>query len=207
LAVDERARGEPGQPPPLVTAQLADEAQSGEQLVLIDTGRPQFKILDHRGEELAAGAAAVGDEQIKMTSLGGSDDALRALAVNAQPLDPDPPLDQPQHITTRIVRFQDHAGEVDESTDRCLRVAAGATLELLALALRCAVGAAERPVVDLDRVVGRALERLDAERHQHREAPLWRHPGERLIGLLPAGLRQPSAPVRRQPFEIEPVRA
>jgi hypothetical protein len=52
--------------------------------------------------------------------VGRPGDALRAVAVRAQPLDPDPPLDHAQHIAARIVRLQDHAGEVDERPHRGL---------------------------------------------------------------------------------------
>ena len=130
-----------------------------------------------------------------------------AVAVRAQPLDPDPSLDHAQHIAPGIVSLQDHAAEVDERAHRGLGVAAGAALELLALALRGTVSAAERAVVDLDRVIGRPLERLDAQRHQHGEASFGRDPGKRLVGLVAPGLREPRPPVRRQPLEIEPVSA
>ncbi len=40
LRVDERARGEPWQPPPLVIAELADQSEAGEQLVLVRAGDP-----------------------------------------------------------------------------------------------------------------------------------------------------------------------
>jgi len=47
------------------------------------------------------------------------------------------------------MRVEHDLGEVDEPTDRGLDVAAAAALELVAFALRCSVGAAERAVVDL----------------------------------------------------------
>jgi len=105
------------------------------------------------------------------------------------------------------MRLEHDLGEVDEPTDRGLDVAPPASLELVAFALRGSVGAAERAVVDLDRVVGRPLQGLHAEAHQHRVAPLGLHPRERLVGLLTAGLRQPRAAIRRQRREIEPLSA
>ena len=132
-----------------------------------------------------------------MACIGWADDVLGAVAILAQLIDPHPPLDQPQNISAGSMGLQHDAGQVDEPTDRGLDVAAAAALELLALALRRAVSSAERTVEHLDRVIGRPLKRLDAERHQHRTAPLGNHPRERLIGLLAPGLRQPRLPVRR----------
>ncbi len=134
-------------------------------------------------------------------------DALRAVQIGAQGLDPDPPLDQTQHIRAGIVCFEHRSGEIDEPFDRRLRVAPPAPVDLVALALRCAVSSTERPVEHLQGVVGASRQRLDAERHQHRVAALWGHPRERLVGLLASCLRQPRPPVRRQPGEIEPVSA
>lgn len=78
---------------------------------------------------------------------------------------------------------------------------------LAALSLCGAVGGTECAVEHLDRVVGHALQRLDAERRDHRIASLGREPGECLVGLLAPSLRQPRPPVRRQPGEIEPLDA
>jgi hypothetical protein len=73
--------------------------------------------------------------------------------------------------------------------DRGLDVPAAAAVEFLALALRRALGRAERTIEHLQSVIGAPLQRFDAERHQHRIAALGRHPLERLVGLLAAGLR------------------
>jgi hypothetical protein len=72
--------------------------------------------------------------------VGRPDDALGAVEVFAQPLDPDPPVDQPQDVGAGVVGVEHDACEVDEPPDRGLGVAAAAALEHLALALRGAVG-------------------------------------------------------------------
>src|ERR1035438_9695236 len=111
-----------------------------------------------------------------MTSLRRADNLLCAVEVLAQPIQPDPAVDQPQHICPGLVRLDDDLGEVDEPPDCRLGVAAAAPLQLLALSLRAAVGGAERTVEDLQRVVGRALKRLGAEAQQHPLPPPPRAP-------------------------------
>jgi hypothetical protein len=182
-----------------------NEPKGGEEFVLIDAGWFQLEAGDHGGQQLAARGASLGDQQIEVSCLLRARDALRAVEVFAQALDPDPSLDQPQDVGPGVMGLQHELREVDESADRSLDVTAATSLELLALALRGPVGATECPVEDLDRVVGGALQGLDAERHQHWVAPLGRHPGDRLVGLLPTGLREPRPPIRRKFREIEPV--
>jgi hypothetical protein len=75
-----------------------------------------------------------------------------------QSLEPDPPVDQPQHVGVPVMGFEHDPSEVDDPPDRLLRVAAVMATQLLALSLRGAVCGAERPVEHLQRVVGRALE-------------------------------------------------
>ena len=67
-----------------------------------------------------------------MPCLHRAADALCALVILAQLLDPDPSLDQAHDVGLGVVRFEHGAGEVDEPPDRCLGVAAAAALEFMA---------------------------------------------------------------------------
>ena len=103
------------------------------------------------------------DQQI-VVAVDGAADLPGAVEILAQPVDPDPPLDQPEHVGAGVVGLEHEAREVDESA-RPSSVCHGglAALALLALALRRPVSSAERPVEHLHRVVSRTLERLGAE--------------------------------------------
>jgi hypothetical protein len=96
----------------------------------------------------------VGDQQVEMPGVLRTRDSLGAVEVLAQPLDPDPPVDQPQGVRAGVVGLEHDLREVDEPANRGLDVAAAAALEFLALALRRAVGGAKHPVEHLERVIG-----------------------------------------------------
>ena len=100
----------PGSHRRLSPASWRMKPQSGEQLVLVDAGRAQLEAVDHGGEQLAARLAPLGDQQIEVPGVGAGGRCPGAVEVLAQPLDPDPPLDQPQHVAAGVVRFEHDAG-------------------------------------------------------------------------------------------------
>jgi hypothetical protein len=98
LGVDERARREAWQPPPLVAGQLAEEPQGAEELVLVDAGRPQLEAADHTGQQLATRGAGGIEQQVEVAGPVGDGDPRGPGEILAQPLEPDPPADQPQDV-------------------------------------------------------------------------------------------------------------
>src|SRR3954470_11769525 len=105
-----------------------------------------FEAADQAGQQLAAGGAVLGDQQVEMPAVLRACDALSAMEVLAQPLNADAPFDEPQHVDASVVRLEHDLREVDEPPDGRLDVAAATALELLALSLCRTVGGAEHPV-------------------------------------------------------------
>jgi hypothetical protein len=75
-----------------------NEPEGGEEFVLVNAGWFQLEAGDHAGQQLASRSAALGDQQIEVSCLLRARDALRAVEVFAQTLDPDPSLDHPRAL-------------------------------------------------------------------------------------------------------------
>jgi predicted RNA methylase len=108
--IDEAARGEAGKPAPLVARELTNHPQPGEQLVLIDAAGAHLDVCDHACQQLAAGGAAIADQEIQVPSVLRTGDAAGAIEILTQPSDPDPPFNQPEHVNTGVVRFEHDLG-------------------------------------------------------------------------------------------------
>ena len=157
----------------------------------------------HRRQQLAARGAAVGDQQVEVPGVcGRATPRARSRSSRSRSI----PIRRSISRSTSppdVVGLEHDLREVDEPADRGLDVAAAAALELLALALRGAVGGAERPVVDLERVVGRALQ---APRRRSTSAPGSgaRAPSARAPGWSAGGR---SAPATRAGSAAAPERS
>src|SRR5206468_11491484 len=66
---------------------------------------------------------SIGDQQVEVPGLLRACDALGAIEVLAQPLNPDPPLDQPQHIGPGVMgRSEEHTSELQSRSDLVCRL-------------------------------------------------------------------------------------
>jgi hypothetical protein len=81
--VNEPARREPRQPPALIAGELPDEPYRGQELIVVAADAAELDVDDQGLEELAAGGAAVGDQEVEMPRISGTSDASGPVEIRA----------------------------------------------------------------------------------------------------------------------------